>query len=184
MTRLLTLLITCLLLACQKAQPPSTETVDTRTPIAVQYVGASKAEVRKTANDDAEVIATYPNGEAVSVLARQGQWTEIRTGDRSGWARSADLLDATAANAQANDTTVRFRRPPMPVAANGARGEIHLEASVNSDGDVVDVKVVTNTTGSQTLLERNIDALRRAQFEPMMQKGERKGFTYDHRATY
>ena len=180
----LPLLALALLLACENAPPPVAETTDTRAPIAVQYVGTSKADVRTAAQENAEVIATYQQGEAVSVLARQGEWSEVRIGDRSGWALTSELIDADAASAQANDASVRFRRAPTPVAANGARGEIHLEATVNADGEITDVKVIKNTTGSQQLLDRNIAALRQARFEPMMQNGERRGFTYDHHATY
>jgi uncharacterized protein YgiM (DUF1202 family) len=180
----LPLLALALLLACENAPPPVAETTDTREPIAYQYVGASKLDVREAANHAAPVITTYQNGETVSVLSRQGDWSEVRTGERSGWARAADLIDADAANAQANDSTVRFRRAPMAVSANGARGEIQLEAEVNSDGDVVTVKVLSNTTGSQALLDGNIASLRQARFEPMLQKGQRRGFTYLHTATY
>ena len=184
MNRFLPALLTCLVIACTNPEPPATATVAERETVAVQYVGAEKLDVRSTADDSAEVIATYPNGEAVSVLGHQGEWTEIRTGDRSGWARTAGLIDGAAATAQENDTTLRFRRPPLPVVANGARGEIYLEANVNTDGGVSDVKVLANTTGSQALLERNIASLRQAQFFPMTKKGERKTFKYYHRATY
>lgn len=184
MNRLPLIALTIILAACETPQPAPTETVDARIPIAVQYVGATQLDVRKTANESAEVIATYPNGEAISVLARNGEWTEVRTGDRSGWVRTADLIDAATAKAQEDEPAIRFRRAPMPVSASGVRGEIYLEANVNSDGDVTDVRTITNTTGSQALLDRNIEVLRQAKFEPIMRKGQRKGFKYYHRATY
>lgn len=177
-------LLALLLFACGNGEGPVTQTVDTRAPIAVQYVGASRLDLHRSADGSSEVIATYQNGEAVSVLARNGEWSEVRTGDRSGWARSSDLVDATAAQAEEDNPTIRFRQAPMPVAANGARGEVYLEANVNTDGNVTDVKVLMNTTGSQQLLDRNVAALRQAQFEPIVKKGERKSFKYYHRATY
>lgn len=170
--------------ACSKEKLPDVETYDTRTPIAVEYVGAPKLEVRQEPNDTAPVIATYQSGESLSVLAKQGEWTEVRVGDRSGWARGADLVTGDVAKAQAENPVPRFRRPPMPVSAPSARGEIFLEASVNTDGDVTAVRAIVNTTGSEDLLQRNIAALRAAQFHPIVVKGERKTFKYDHRVTY
>src|ERR1044071_1556304 len=94
-----------LLLAACKGEVTVTDTgtMDTRDPVAVKYVGAPELQVRAEANDTAAVLATYQNGEAVSVLAEKGEWAEVRTGDRAGWARAADLVDAaTKDQAEAN----------------------------------------------------------------------------------
>ncbi|HEX8154230.1 MAG TPA: SH3 domain-containing protein [Thermoanaerobaculia bacterium] len=179
-----TLLPFLLLFAACSREAPVTETTDTREPIAIQYVGAPTLEVREAANATAPVLATYQNGETVSVLARQGEWAEVRSGDRSGWVRAADLVDAAAAAREAENPTPKFRRAPLAVSAPGTKGEIYLEADVNSDGDVTNVRMLHNSTGSQELLEKNIASLRNASFHPIVQKGERKPFKYYHRVTY
>ena len=175
-----------LVLAACKGEHTVTDTgtMELREPIAVKYVGAPELPVREQPNDTANVLATYQNGEAVSVLADKGEWVEVRTGDRAGWARSAGLTDAAGAIEQEEDPQPKFRVMPMPVSAPSARGEIYIEADVNTDGEVTSVRTITNTTGSQALEAQNSQALKSARFYPIVQNGERVPFKYYHRVTY
>ena len=59
-------LLSFALLACGGSEPVVTETMDTRAPVAVMYVGAPEVNVREQPNDTAAVVATYQNGEALS----------------------------------------------------------------------------------------------------------------------
>src|SRR5688500_16858546 len=92
------LVVLALLVCACKSEAPAIDTVaiDTREPLRVSYVGAPELAIREQADDAAAVIATYGNGEAVSVLAERGEWVEVRTGDRTGWAKQADLTTAEA----------------------------------------------------------------------------------------
>jgi uncharacterized protein YgiM (DUF1202 family) len=173
-----------LLAACAQEKTVNTDTMDTREPVAIRYVGAPELAVREQANDTAEILATYQNGEAISVLAEKGDWVEVRTGDRSGWAHAADLTNAAGKETQEENPQPKFRVMPLPVSAPSAHGEIYIEANVNSDGEVTDVRLITNTTGSPALAQQNADSLRRAKFYPIMQKGERTPFKYYHKVTY
>lgn len=172
------------LAACAQEKSVNTDTMDTREPVAIRYVGTPELAVREKADDTAEVIATYQNGEAISVLAEKGEWAEVRTGDRAGWAHAADLTDASEKETQEENPQPKFRVMPLPVSAPSAHGEIYIEANVNSDGEVTDVRLITNTTGSPALAQQNADSLRRAKFYPIMQKGERTPFKYYHKVTY
>ncbi len=172
------------LVACSEKPTTTGPPIDTREPIRIAYVGAPELQVHKAADQAAAVIGTYQNGEAVSVLAEKGEWAEIRTGGSSGWVNLADLTDAAGKQAQENDPQARFRVMPLPVSAPSARGEIYIEADVNSDGDVVTVRTLTNTTGSAALAFQNEESLRAAKFHPMVQKGARMPFKYYHKVTY
>jgi uncharacterized protein YgiM (DUF1202 family) len=172
-----------LLAACSE-QTVNTDTMDTRAPISILYVGAPELPVREKPDDSAPVIATYQNGESISVLAEQGEWVEVRTGETSGWARRADLTTAEGRTEQEENPQPKFRVMPLPVSAPSAHGEIYIEADVNTDGDVVNTRVITNTTNSPALAQQNADALRTAKFYPIVQKGERVPFKYYHRVTY
>lgn len=176
-------LVLLLLTACHE-EPVVTGTVDTREPIGIWYVGAPELPVREQPNDNAPILATYQNGEAISVLSQKGDWAEVRTGDRAGWAKMADLTTAEGKTQAEENPQPKFRVMPLPVSAPSARGEIFLEADVNSDGEVTNVRVITNTTGSADLATANVAALRNAKFYPIVVKGERKKFKYDHRVTY
>lgn len=175
-----------LLAACESETPRTTDTAAMRTPVAVEYVRADTLAVHAKPSDDAPVVAHYDNGESVSVLSRSGNWSEVRTASGSGWVHGSDLASAAEAKKQeeSDNVTARFRTPPAPVTEPGAHGEILLTASVNSDGEVIDVKVERNTTGSRSLVTRNIAALQRARFVPIVRHGRRTPFTYDYHVSY
>lgn len=181
------LVVLALLLLCAcKSEVPASDTVaiDTREPIRVSYIGAPELAIREQANDAATVIATYGNGEAVSVLAERGEWVEVRTGDRTGWAKKADLTTAEGKQEAEKNPQAKFRVMPMPVSAPSAHGEVYIEADVNTDGEVTNTRVILNTTGSAELANQNARALRSAKFYPTVVKGERRTLKYYHRVTY
>jgi len=161
-----------------------TGTVDTREPVGVLYVASPEMPVHEKADEKARVVATYQSGEAISVLAKKGEWAEVRTGAGSGWAKLSDLMDAEAKKQTEASPDVRFRIMPLPVSAPSAHGEIYIRAEVNSDGDVVSTTVMENTTGSPQLAAQNEQALKSAKFYPIIQKNERKPFQYFHKVTY
>ena len=130
------------------------------------------------------MITTYLNGESVSLLARKGDWVEVKTAGASGWAHAADLTNADVAKQEEKNPTARFRTPPSPVVQPGAHGAIFIEANVNDQGEVTSTTVVVNETGSAALAAQNEAALRAARFYPVVQKGNRVPFIYDYRVTY
>lgn len=169
---------------CGEKPPTGAVAIDTREPVAVKYVSSPELQVHERPDAASPVVSTYQNGEAISILTEQREWVEIRTGESSGWARAADLGTAEAKVQQEENPEPKFRIMPLPVTAPSARGEIYLEADVNTDGDVVAVRTITNTTGSASLADLNSAALRSARFHPIVLQGERKPFKYYHRVTY
>jgi uncharacterized protein YgiM (DUF1202 family) len=185
MKRAALLLTSAALFACSGERVVTdTGTMEMRESIAVRYVGAPEVSVREQPNDTAAVLATYQNGEAVAILADKGEWVEVRTGDRSGWVKAADLTTAEGKQEAEDNPQPKFVTMPQPVSAPSAKGEIYIEADVNSDGEVINVRVITNTTNSEALAHQNSESLRRAKFYPIVQNGERKPFKYYHRVTY
>ena len=173
-----------LLAACKAETPVVTGTVDERMPIGVWYVGAPELIVREQPNDTAPVLATYSNGESVSVLAEKGEWAEVRTGDRAGWARRADLTNAAGKEKAEDSPEPKFRVLPMPVSAPSAQGEVYIEADVNTEGEVTATRIISNTTGQASLANQNANSLKSAKFYPIIVKGERKQFKYYPKVTY
>jgi len=80
--------------------------------------------------------------------------------------------------------TPRFMTPPAPVPNNGRRGELGFEAKVNTDGLIVDVRTLKNTTGSEPLALANAEALKSARFYPLIQNRTHIAFTYQHHVYY
>ena len=183
MKRLIVAAATLAALACSGEKPAPAQS-DTREPIEVLYVAAPQLPVRAQANDNAPVITTYQIGESVSILAKNGEWAEIRTGETAGWVRLADLQTAQAKASGEENPTPKFQRMPLPITAPSAHGEIYIEADVNSDGDVVSTKILSNTTGSDSLATQNAEKLKAAKFYPMLINGQKKAFLYYHKVTY
>jgi uncharacterized protein YgiM (DUF1202 family) len=171
-----------LLLACGNETEPFIEKTDTRAPVSRLYVTGPDLPVREKPDETSPAITTYQRGERVAILAEQGEWVEIRVGDRSGWARK-DRLGA-AEKQEDDNPTVRFQKAPASVTNLTAKGEVYIEADVNTDGDVVNTRILVNTTGSDVLAQQNEAALRQAKFYPIVQSGERQPFKYYHRVTY
>jgi len=150
----------------------------------MKHVTAPEMRVHAQAADASPVILTYQNGEGVSIMSKRGDWVEVRTGDKTGWAHASDLGSGAEAQAQSDNPTPKFRVFPSPVTNPTAHGEVYLQADVNTDGDVVDVKTIGNTTGSDALAAQNAAALKLAKFYPIVKNGERKPFQYFHRVQY
>jgi uncharacterized protein YgiM (DUF1202 family) len=178
------LLVLLLFAACKPEPPASTETTDTREPIAISYAGVSELPVYAKPDDNSKVVTKYLSGESISVLAKKGDWSEVRTVSGSGWVHSSDLTTAEGAKQEEATPTPKFKVPPAPVSAPAAHGVIYLEADVNTEGDVTHVDVLSNEPGDPTLLQRNIASLMKAKFYPIVQKGQKKAFKYDFRVDY
>ncbi len=179
-----TLLVLLLSFACAREQPAPIAPTDTRASIDVLYVGAPTLDIHSKANDASTTLGKFQNGEAVSVLAKQGDWVEVRFGDGSGWVHAGDLVSPAERKEAEENPRPKFQTPPMPVSAPSAHGEIYLEADVNTDGDVTGARILSNTTGSEALAVGNLNALLRAKFQPIVVKGERKSFKYYHHVSY
>lgn len=178
------LVITAAFLACTKSapvvvvQPPAKKAVD------IAYVAVPFLKVFDAPRANATQITQYGINETVSILAKQGEWCEIRTVDGSGWVLASELMDATKAKQIAEDPTPRFLVAAVAVPDARARGEIDLVAKVNTDGEVIEVKMGKNTTRNAALAVANANALLQAKFYPMVQKGQRMTFFYEHKVFY
>lgn len=183
--RLLLLIIPILLFSCmQKPKPVAQASDAARDPVAIRYVAVPTLKIHANPSETADVISKYGFGETVSVLSHRDNWAELRMFDgSSGWVLTSELMTAEDAAKLVSDTP-RFYAPPQAVDGGRSHGEIELQAKVNTDGTVVDVTTVKNTTGSKTLAERNADALKQAQFYPITQKGQRMTFFYTHSIYY
>ena len=170
----------------QKPAPVASDTAPTdpadRLAIAVEYAAIPSMPVYARPEANAPVIATYGFREAISVLERQGDWSMVRTFDGTGWAKNIDLMNAEK-GAALDPLVPRFYQAPETVPFRG-HGQLDLQAKVNTDGEVVEVKVVKNTTGSQAIADANAEALKAAKFYPMVDQGSRKTFIYEHRVFY
>jgi hypothetical protein len=183
----ITIALLLVLAGCtQKPAPVASNTAPAtpaeRLAIAVEYVAVPVMKVHARPADDSPVVGSYGFSEAVSVLEKKGEWNEVRTFDGSGWAKAIDMMNAEK-RAQIDPLTPRFYQEPAKIPW-GRHGELTFQAKVNTDGQVVEVKLTKNTTGSDAIANANSDALKQALFYPMVDQGSRKTFIYEYRVYY
>ncbi|MBK5260198.1 MAG: SH3 domain-containing protein [Thermoanaerobaculia bacterium] len=155
-----------------------------RPAIAVEYVAVPTLSVFAEPVDTAPLTGTYSFNESISIIAIKGDWKQIRTFNGAGWVRATDLMTGAQATEFATNPAPRFYQPPTKIDAK-AFGEIVFEAKVNPEGEVYEVKTLSNTTGMPSLADQNSTALSQARFYPMSTKdGRRTFFTYHHIVTY
>lgn len=175
-----------LLFSCSKTPPAAAPPDTVKAAIETLYVGVPRLNLYAQPTDTAPVVTTYGYTESVSILSRNGGWAEVRTFDGgSAWARTSELIGAVELDQALSNPVPRFAIAPQQIPSPRVHGVIVLQARVNTDGQVVDVLPGSNTTGRDDLFEANADALRRAQFYPLInKKGQRANFTYEYSVAY
>lgn len=177
-------------LACTQKPAPVASDVNKPVPpeermaIAVEYVAVPSMNVYEKPALEAPVTGSYGISEAISVLENKGEWKMIRTFSGAGWVRAADLTTPEKAKAFEDKGIPTFYIEPKKVEQINARGEIAYQAKVNTEGKIVDVKLIKNTTGLQWLADENAKLFQQAQFYPLAKKGQRSTFTYEYRIYY
>lgn len=94
-----TLAVTAPAFAAKKpAKPEPAPAAETPAADAAQVL--RETALKKEPFADAETIATLPAASAVTILTRQGAWTEVKAGDTSGWLRLLALRSGAVSAAK------------------------------------------------------------------------------------
>ncbi len=162
-------------------QPPAY-----REPIGFMFVEAPEVFVHRSPQATSPKIETYRAGQPVTVLARNGDWSEVRLGVGTGWVQNSALVaEKPREDLSSASERIKFRKAPTPIASPGTTsGYIALEADVNSEGQVTAVRTLQNTTGSVELEARNRASLESASFYPLRAGGRVRSFIYNYRVAY
>ena len=175
--------------------PPAPAPAEERV-IGTVRVMASALNVRAEASADAEVVTQVKKGTSLSVLAEDEGWTKVRlaSGD-VGWVASRFVSAANASTQQSRkkssksgcpaDSDYAFVETPTPSFSDrGAHGIVVVEATVNTKGSVTATKIVSNSTGDETLgflAEREIKS---AKFSPPIRNCVPRSFIFTYRRTF
>lgn len=184
MKRIAVLLLIVAAVGCTQKPKVVTDTEVTgiRPAIAIEYVAVPSTAVYASPDANAQTIGEYGFSESISILSQKGDWCEIRLLDGTGWVRAADLMTADQAKSFSDNPVPRFYVPPVQVAYNG-HGEVVLQAKVNTSGEVYEVTQVSSSINQQ-IADANAMALRQSKFYPLVDRGQRKAFIYEHRVAY
>lgn len=185
MKRIVVLLAALSAVACtQKPKVVAdTEITGIRPAIAIEYVAVPNMTVFAAPDANAQTVGSYGFSETISVLSQKSDWCEIRTLEGSGWVKAADLMTGDQAKSFSDNPVPRFYVQPVQVPYNG-RGELVLQAKVNTAGEVYEVSQVSSSIRDQQIADANAMALRQAKFYPLVDHGQRKTFIYEHRIAY
>jgi len=186
MMKRVALLALLLMFACSRnvavVAPP--QNTNDETAIEIAYVGMPTVVVHQFPSESSAAITTFRYTETVSVLSQKEAWVKVRTNLGNGWMKRSELINAAEVDQVLKNPSPRFLAPPQPIPDTRAHGEIAYQARVNTDGEVIDVTTLNNTTRNKALADANADALKTARFYPMLQKGQRVVFTYEHHVYY
>jgi uncharacterized protein YgiM (DUF1202 family) len=172
------------------APAPSAPAMDTV--IGSVRVNATALNVRSDPSMNGEVVTHAKRGEKLDVLGERGDWLRVRLADGTkGWVSAQHVMrdGATAAKPRRSgcpsDSDYAFVKNPMPTFSDsGAHGMVTVEANVDSKGNVTSTKLISNTTGDDSLgflAEREIRA---AKFIPPVRECVPKAFIFTYKRSF
>lgn len=181
--------------AAPQAPPPPPPVAAVERAIGTARVTASALNVRADASADAEVIAQVRKGTVLDVLGEDDSWTRVRlAGGERGWVASRFLSSGDQPGKSAKrpsrkgcpaDSDFAFvETPTLAFSDSGAHGLVVVEATVNTKGAVTATKVVSNTTGDDSLAFLAQREIRSAKFSPPIRDCVTRSFIFTYRRTF
>ncbi len=146
--------------------------------------------VRNAASASAEVVSRTRRGEKLALLEDSGDWLRVRLADgTTGWVSSQHIVrEGAAARPRRGcppDSDYAFIKAPKPAFSDGSsHGIVVIEAGVDAKGNVVSTRVVSNTTGDQSLASLTERELREAQFAPPVRNCVAKAFVFTYKRAF
>ena len=154
-------------------------------------VNASTLNVRAAASASAEIVSRARKGEKLAVLEDSGDWLRVRLGDgTTGWVAAQHIVrEGAAARPRRGcppDSDYSFIKAPKPAFSDSAssHGIVVVDAGVDAKGNVVSTRVVSNTTGDQSLALMAERELREARFAPPVRNCVAKAFIYTYKRSF
>ena len=171
------------------APPPPAVTGDRV--IGTVRVTASALNVRSEASSEGAVITQVKKGTSLDVLADDDDsWTKVKlaSGD-TGWVASrfvtSGKVDTAKKKRSGCESDYAFVETPTLAFSDRARpGMVVVEASVNTKGVVTKTKVVSNTTGEESLSFLAEREIKSAKFSPPMRNCMPRAFIFTYRRTF
>jgi TonB family protein len=165
-------------------------------------VTASVLNVRSEADAEAEVLLQVKRGTLLEVLEAGESWTRVRTSNGvTGWVATRFIGSPSAVSASASSSPRTRGRPSktrggcesdfafleaptLRFSDSGAHGLVVIEANVSSAGKVTSAKVISNSTGDDSLGFLAVKEIESAKFAPPMRNCVPRAFVYTYRRTY
>lgn len=164
-------------------------------------VTASALNVRKEASTDAEVFVQVKKGQKLALLEEGDSWMKIRLeSGENGWVASRFVSREGAKTAGKGkgrgkkskaksscpaDSDFAFLETPMlSFSDSGAHGLVVVDATVNGQGKVTGTKLISNSTGDESLAFLTEREIKTATFAPPIRNCVPRAFIFTYRRTY
>jgi SH3 domain-containing protein len=187
--------VTVILAACAAPPPPapSPQPTETQLPAVKKAIGtvrvtATTLNVRREAAASAEVIGQVRKGERLALLSAGDQWDRVQLANGAIGFVSVDhvLREGRGRRGCPADADFQFAKTPTPsFSDNGsAHGIVTVDATVDTHGNVTATKIVTNTTGDQSLGVLAEREIRDAKFSPPIRNCVAKAFIFTYKRSF
>ena len=178
-----------LLAACRSGAPtPQAETVPA-TPIGTVRVTAATLNVRRDASPSSDVVAQVRKGERLALLSDSDEWMRVRLGNgETGWVSSQYVIREGARPRRPGcppDSDYRMVSSPTPsFSEGGAHGLVTVEANVDAAGRVTATRIISNTTGDESLAGTAEREIRNARFAAPVRNCFARAFIFTYKRAF
>jgi uncharacterized protein YgiM (DUF1202 family) len=193
--------------ACATPPAPQPEVVPTPVPqpaaaapagpsLGTVSVTASALNVRRDPSIDGEILQQAKRGEQMTVLASDESWIKVRTANgTTGWVSAAHVSRGGGAASRPSasrrksgcpaDSDFAFAKTPTLAFSEVRKpGMVVVDATVNVKGSVTSTKVISNTTGDETLAFLAVREIKSAEFTPPIRNCVPRTFIYTYKRTF
>lgn len=194
--------------ACAAPPPPATVPEPTPQPVAQTPAGevaigtvrvtATTLNVRAEPSTTASSIAQVRKGDRLTLIAAGDEWMKVQMPDgATGWvAKQHVSRDGAAASSPPSrprrtssgcppDRNYSFASTPTPgFVENGPHGVVTVEANVDSNGVVRSTKVISNTTGDESLAVIAEREIAKSRFVPPVRNCAQKAFIFTYKRSF
>ena len=186
------LIATVILAACSTPPAPQTtprpEAPGQESSIGTVKVTATTLNVRREAAASSDVIAQVRKGERLALLSSSDQWDRIRLGTGEIGFVSVDHVLREGMRARRGcpaDADYQFTKTPMPAFSDSsAHGVVTVEANVDARGNVTSTRLLSNTTGDDSLGVLAEREIRDARFSAPVRNCVSKAFIFTYKRSF
>jgi len=158
-------------------------------------VTASALNVRREPTATGEVITLVKRGQKLTLLASTESWMNVRLeSGESGWVASQHVTrDGAAAKPSARqrkggcpaDSDFAFATTPVPsFSDSGKHGLVIVEADVDASGSVLRTRVISNSTGDDSLAFLTQREIKGAKFIAPIRNCVARAFIFTYKRTF
>ncbi|HEY3055839.1 MAG TPA: TonB family protein [Thermoanaerobaculia bacterium] len=192
MKRLLSALL--LLGACAQPAPSPQPTPQVLTrpaeekSIGTVRVTATSLNVRQEASSTAAVVTQVKRGDLLTLLREENGWSKVKlaTGE-VGWVSSQHVSNPRQRTRKGcpPDSEYSFVKAPLAsFSERGPHGLVVVDAMVNTKGDVTSTKVISNSTGDESLAAMAQREIRSAKFTPPYRDCVPRTFIFTYKRSF